>query len=406
MKTCDVVIGSNFGDEGKGLVTDYLASKHAQTLVVRFNGGAQAGHTVETPEGLRHVFGHFGAGTLLGHGTYLSKHFIVNPLLFRKEHGQLNTLIGLNRRFPVYISPDAVVTTPFDMLINQAIESKRGDDRHGSCGVGINETIVRHQSYPLFYKDLFDVPKLKNLLGILKNLYVPNRLAELGLEMNGRITSVLTNDFISPAFIEDCAFLKEGSTNYDESIFDKFDHVVFEGAQGLLLDQNNKEYFPNVTRSNTGLTNVLDLVKDYKELTINAYYLSRWYVTRHGAGKLPNEVVNKEDLSRLIEDKTNITNQHQGSLRYGLLDTDELWTRICKDAASEITSLSHGIQTNLRKKLVLTCMDQIGDISFKISVSGREKIISLGAFVEHANPYFYTSGRTRANLWRYLDFEK
>lgn len=44
------VIGSHYGDEGKGLITDYLASHHKNTLVIRFNGGAQAGHTVITPE--------------------------------------------------------------------------------------------------------------------------------------------------------------------------------------------------------------------------------------------------------------------------------------------------------------------------------------------------------------------
>lgn len=55
-----VVIGANYGDEGKGLITDYLAAlDHSNTLVVRFNGGAQAGHTVQTPSGLRHVFSHF-----------------------------------------------------------------------------------------------------------------------------------------------------------------------------------------------------------------------------------------------------------------------------------------------------------------------------------------------------------
>ena len=78
------VIGSNFGDEGKGLVVDYLC-KTGGEVVVRFNGGAQAGHTVVTPEGLRHVFRHFGSGTLYGVPTFLSQFFIVNPIIFFHE---------------------------------------------------------------------------------------------------------------------------------------------------------------------------------------------------------------------------------------------------------------------------------------------------------------------------------
>lgn len=79
-----VVIGSSFGDCGKGLVTDYLCSQGAG-IVVRFNGGANAGHTVVTPDGQRHVFSHFGSGTLLGVPTFLSSFFVCNPIQFAKE---------------------------------------------------------------------------------------------------------------------------------------------------------------------------------------------------------------------------------------------------------------------------------------------------------------------------------
>ena len=69
MKNIKVVIGANFGDEGKGLMTDYFASKSNKSLVVRFNGGGQAGHTVTTKDGRRHVFHHFGSGIFAGADT-------------------------------------------------------------------------------------------------------------------------------------------------------------------------------------------------------------------------------------------------------------------------------------------------------------------------------------------------
>ncbi len=66
-KTAQVVIGAQFGDEGKGKISDYYAAAFGTDgIVARFNGGAQAGHTVVTPDGLRHVFGHIGSGALAG----------------------------------------------------------------------------------------------------------------------------------------------------------------------------------------------------------------------------------------------------------------------------------------------------------------------------------------------------
>ena len=79
MKQASVVIGANFGDEGKGLMTDFLSEPEG--VVVRFNGGAQAGHTVTEPGGTRHVFHHYGAGAFKGASTFLSRHFVSNPLL-------------------------------------------------------------------------------------------------------------------------------------------------------------------------------------------------------------------------------------------------------------------------------------------------------------------------------------
>ena len=144
----NVVIGAGFGDEGKGLMTDYFASQaknnYGSGLVVRFNGGSQAAHTVVTPEGKRHVFGHFGSGTLVGLPTYLSSFFAVHPILFREELAKLKVL-GLTPK--VYVDKECIVTTPFDMLINQIAETVRGENRHGSVGFGVNETVDSRWSW-------------------------------------------------------------------------------------------------------------------------------------------------------------------------------------------------------------------------------------------------------------------
>ncbi len=80
MKDIKIVIGGSFGDEGKGLITNYFSQKK-NSIVICSNGGAQRGHTVTSPDGIRHVFHHFGSGTFNGAATYLPEDFILNPIM-------------------------------------------------------------------------------------------------------------------------------------------------------------------------------------------------------------------------------------------------------------------------------------------------------------------------------------
>jgi adenylosuccinate synthase len=114
-----VVVGSNFGDEGKGLMTDYFChqatSKGENCIVVMSNGGSQRGHTVVDADGTRHVFKHFGSGTLTGADTYCADDFILNPMTFCKEYDELQ----LKYLPHIYVHPNCKWTTPYDMFINQ-----------------------------------------------------------------------------------------------------------------------------------------------------------------------------------------------------------------------------------------------------------------------------------------------
>ena len=132
MKNIKVVIGANFGDEGKGLMTDYFCSnfdKNEKVLNVRFNGTCQAGHTVVKGE-KRHIFSHFGAGSFNENVvTFLTSDFYVNPILFNSEYEKL---VKLGVKPIVIVDSNAPVITFYDMLYNRVIETSRGKDRHGS----------------------------------------------------------------------------------------------------------------------------------------------------------------------------------------------------------------------------------------------------------------------------------
>lgn len=314
-----IVIGANFGDEGKGLMTDYLCAQGAG-VVVRFNGGAQAGHTVVTPSGQRHVFRHFGSGSLLNIPTFLSQFFVCNPILFFEELKQLDAL-GFNPT--VYAHPDCLVTTLPDMLINQYIENKRADKRHGSCGIGFHETISRSKvnELKITMSDLWNGgTRLESQLAEICDKYSRFRTGQK-VDAPGAIEAFIKcchqfADCVNPLGIGQCKDL------------------IFEGAQGLLLDQNRKEFFPHVTHSNTGMKNVEVLCAQAGITTKEIYYVSRTYLTRHGAGPLPGD-----DASLNYADETNQPNAFQGTLRFAPLDYNSLRARCKLDAGSNAHNL-------------------------------------------------------------------
>lgn len=314
-----VVIGANFGDEGKGLVTDWLCASNGADVVVRFNGGAQAGHTVVTPEGERHIFSHFGSGTFCNVPTFLSSFFICNPILFLQEYKMLFLMGEVPR---VFAHPTCRVTTFADMWINQILEKQRGDKRHGSCGLGIAETADRSlvPGLSITVADLWNGVRLEDKLREICTTYSKFRTGEAIPKPDGMIHEFISRcrtfaSLVHPLGMGDCK------------------DPIFEGAQGLLLDQCNKEFFPHVTRSNTGMTNVRVLCAQAGINDIQIHYVSRTYLTRHGAGRLPGE-----DTNLTYDDLTNLDHPFQGKLRFAPLDSG-LVQRVVADAGANKWSL-------------------------------------------------------------------
>lgn len=374
MKQADVIIGANFGDEGKGLVTDFCASAFGDdAIVVRFNGGAQAGHTVTTPDGRRHVFSHFGSGSLVGAETFLSRFFVCHPMLFRKEHAVLAPLAPPLR---VHIDARAYVSTPYDMMINQLAEENRGRARHGSCGMGFGETIERCEKspYTLTYNDL-RAPDLKDRLRLIRDRWVPVRLAQLGINnIAPAWRERLAADYIVEGWSRDVEFFLSATQLAPADILSRRRHgIVFEGAQGLLLDQTRGQ-FPHVTRSHTGIRNVLDVAREAGLAALRVHYITRAYMTRHGAGPLAGELPAKPYTG--IEDATNIHNDWQGSLRFALLDADILAATIGADLSD-----AHGCGLKIDTALAVTCLDQIEGVC-RFYAAGREIHLDTEAAAE------------------------
>lgn len=396
------IIGANFGDEGKGLMTDYFSS--SDSLVVRFNGGAQAGHTVVTPDGKRHVFGHFGSGSFAGAATFLGPEFLINPMIWKKELKVLQS-IGINPK--VGFSRNCRMTLPYDMLINEAVERARGNNRHGSCGLGINETVTRclsgkeNYSYPWVVNSLTRKEVKERIISI-RDGYCRKRILDLGLSPDAKFFELFDSDNLLENFL---SVLDEFTYTcfclHDVVALDFFKstNVVFEGAQGLLLNEYH-EFFPYVTRSNTGIVNVLDLCKIWGLKELDVVYATRAYMTRHGAGPFPSE-----DASLSYEDKTNVRNEFQGTLRFGHLDVDLLKKSIKEDLS--IADEEDFRDITVKAAIAITCLDQVSD-DVEISYGGIRRVKGHNDLVESVaygcglRRAYVSYGPTKADISPYL----
>jgi len=378
MSDIKIIIGANAGDEGKGLFTDYFSSFWGKDCtVVRFNGGAQAGHTVVTPEGKRHVFSHFGSGYFNNSKSYLSYKFIVNPLLFYKEH----------QSFPEYsniIYKYCRITTPWDMIIGQIFEDNR-TNKHGSCGVGINETVLRNNLIPFTVKDFLTSSYITKIDGIKKD-WIKFRIGKR--EVSDKQRLLLESKSVEESFIDRMFYLIKNSIILDEVPYSKY--YVFEGAQGLWLSQNNHKFWPHLTRSNTGIVNSLHIINSIPgNHNIEVIFVTRAYFTRHGEGPLSGECSIPYPS---ISDNTNIPNPYQGTMRFGILDLDV----INKEISSDIDSKRKWPNLNINISLGITCLDQVGE-TIKYRMKGVYYEHSIDRFIN--NTKFYLSNLNMKNVY-------
>ena len=287
-----VVIGSTFGDEGKGNVVQWLCkqalAEGKKVAVCRYSGGPQAAHTIYH-NGIEHICSTYGAGVLLGIPTYLTNNVLVDPISARRER-QILYSKGINSPKIYSNAYCRGCITPYDVYYNRHDIQTRID---GTCGKGINAAYERikekmYSSYPETNLDLsYQYYKLHKQIDIelpehLKEEYISshkwlNRIAEGGFYM------------------------------YD------FDVLIFEGSQGLLLD-GKCGFNPHTTPFQVGLNGCLDYIADI--VNTEAYFVTRTYTTRHGNGYEPKFPIIIPDWKK----ESNIDNQFQGKFKTGLLE--------------------------------------------------------------------------------------
>ena len=222
------------------------------------------------------------------------------------------------------------------MMANMIIEESRGDKKHGSCGMGIWETIRRSEVVTLLWGTVRRVPNIYMTGLFMPSVYryYENRLHAKGItKMDGTWEPIFYDKSTVNHFLDFIHVMDTATTisNSYETL-NKYDLVVFENAQGLMLSEDNKKDAPHTTPSKTGLDNPLEIMKYITVGNVEICYVTRSYITRHGNGNLPHECFANE-LGVTTSDRTNGYNRHQGYLRYAEMDAQELVNRISKDYA-------------------------------------------------------------------------
>ena len=281
----DVLLGLQWGDEGKGKIVDVLAPQY--DVVARFQGGPNAGHTLEF-DGIKHVLHQIPSGifrdstkNVIGNGV------VLDPIVFKTEINKLDKF-NLSVRNNLFISKKATLIVPTHRLLDQAYEKAKGVDKIGSTLKGIGPSYVDKVSRQgLRVGDILSdnfKEKFRKLVdshfAILKNHDIPFDWTDLESQ-----------------FMDAVAFLKEfkliDSEYFINQELRKGSSVLAEGAQGSLLDIDFGSY-PFVTSSNTVSAGACTGLGVAPRHIGEVYGIFKAYSTRVGSGPFPTELLDEE----------------------------------------------------------------------------------------------------------------
>ncbi|ERK28627.1 adenylosuccinate synthase [Clostridium intestinale] len=324
-----VVLGAQWGDEGKGKMTDYLAEE--ADVVVRFQGGNNAGHTVEVedrqyklrliPSGILHD----DKLNVIGNGV------VVDPIALFEEIDYLEREGVKVTPKKLIISDRAHVIMPYHKVLDKLKEKSRGKNDIGTTGRGIGPCYTdKFERCGIRICDLMSETLFKDKLQQnieAKNPYITKVLG--GEELN---FEEIASEYLNVAerlrpYVQDTSVRV-----YNEIKADK--NVLFEGAQGMLLDIDYGTY-PYVTSSNTTACGVASGVGIGPNMVTNAVGIAKAYTTRVGKGPFPTELDN--EIGEWIREKGHEYGVNTGrSRRCGWLDLVILKTTV---RVSGLTSL-------------------------------------------------------------------
>ena len=322
----DVLLGLQWGDEGKGKIVDFLAPKY--DLVARFQGGPNAGHTLEF-DGIKHVLHQIPSGifredkqNIIGNGV------VLDPVIFMNEVSQINKKFNISLKDILSISTRAQLISPVHRLLDKVLEENKGKNKIGSTLKGIGPT----------YQDKIGRHGLR--VGEILSDNFKEKYDKQKSYHNYFLEGHYDNNFSDEekTFFECINKLKEFKIVDTEYLINKNVNrkkkVLAEGAQGTLLDIDFGSY-PFVTSSNTTTAGACIGLGISPKKIDKVFGIFKAYCTRVGAGPFPTELFN--DIGEKIAKNGNEFGSTTGRpRRCGWLDLPALKYSIMLNGVSDL----------------------------------------------------------------------
>jgi adenylosuccinate synthase len=316
MTKVDVLLGLQWGDEGKGKIVDVLAPKY--DVVARFQGGPNAGHTLEF-DGIKHVLHQIPSGifrektkNIIGNGV------VLDPIIFKREIEALKKF-NLDIFENLFISKKATLILPTHRLLDQAYEQAKGEGKIGSTLKGIGPT----------YQDKIGRTGLR-IGDVLSSTFRERfkKLTEAHIKILKDLGSSGADNWseLESAFFDAVEFLKQFRLVESEYLINhelkSGSTILAEGAQGSLLDIDFGSY-PFVTSSNTISAGACTGLGVAPRHIGEVFGIFKAYSTRVGSGPFPTELLN-EDGERMRKEGNEFGSTTGRPRRCGWIDIPSL----------------------------------------------------------------------------------
>ncbi|MEA1979434.1 MAG: adenylosuccinate synthase [candidate division Zixibacteria bacterium] len=328
-----IIVGCQWGDEGKGKVVDLLAAK--ADIIVRFQGGANAGHTICVDDN-KYILHLLPSGIIHPDKIcYIGNGVVIDPFGLKEELDIL-TKKGIDYKGRIFVSPAANLVLPYHKLIDTVEENNRGTSSIGTTKRGIGPAYVdKVARNGIRVADLFSPERLKKRLEyqkILKERY----LTGSDDERSNLEKTFIELEKITPLF-------KELAVDVSLELYKAKQNgksVLFEGAQGSMLDVDLGTY-PFATSSNTTTGGALTGLGVGPKMIDEVVGIVKAYTTRVGAGPFPTELIDETgDLLRRKGDEFGATTGRPR--RCGWLD---------------LVALKHAVRINGVESIAITKLD-------------------------------------------------
>ncbi|MDC3133223.1 adenylosuccinate synthase [Bacteroidota bacterium] len=347
----DVLLGLQWGDEGKGKIVDVLTPKY--DIIARFQGGPNAGHTLEF-EGIKHVLHTIPSGifrdnvvNIIGNGV------VIDPVILKNEIAQLEKL-NINVKDKLLISKKAHLILPTHKLLDKASEIAKGKHKIGSTLKGIGPTYMDKTG-----RNGIRIGDINNQ--DFKNKY--NRLKEKHFALLKNTNLIEDLESLESEFIESIQYLQKfehiDSEHYLNNAAKNGKKILAEGAQGTLLDIDFGTY-PFVTSSNTitaGTCTGLGIAPNKIQKIVGIF---KAYCTRVGSGPFPSELEDEvgEKMRQIGQEFGATTGRER---RCGWIDLPALKYAIMINGVTELSMMKADVLDSFEDIFVCTHYLQNGE---------------------------------------------